>query len=47
MTNAKYGPESDFTSIARIVEEYAGVEIKSPAADTRGSPTAPKLPASA
>jgi 3-hydroxyisobutyrate dehydrogenase-like beta-hydroxyacid dehydrogenase len=29
ITNAKYGPTSDFTSIARVVEEWAGVEIKS------------------
>jgi len=29
ITNAKYGPDSDFTSIARVVEEWAGVEIKS------------------
>jgi 3-hydroxyisobutyrate dehydrogenase-like beta-hydroxyacid dehydrogenase len=28
ITNAKYGPSSDFTSIARIVEEWAGVEIR-------------------
>lgn len=28
ITQAKYGPESDFTSIARVVEEWAGVEIK-------------------
>jgi len=28
ITNAKFGPESDFTSIARVVEEWAGVEIK-------------------
>ena len=28
ITNAKYGPNSDFTSIARVVEEWAGVEIK-------------------
>jgi 3-hydroxyisobutyrate dehydrogenase-like beta-hydroxyacid dehydrogenase len=29
ITNAKFGPTSDFTSIARVVEEWAGVEIKS------------------
>jgi len=29
ITNAKFGPASDFTSIARVVEEWAGVEIKS------------------
>jgi 3-hydroxyisobutyrate dehydrogenase-like beta-hydroxyacid dehydrogenase len=28
ITNAKFGPDSDFTSIARVVEEWAGVEIK-------------------
>src|SRR4030095_6203410 len=28
ITNAKFGPESDFTSIARVVEEWAGIEIK-------------------
>ena len=29
ITNAKYGGTSDFTSIARVVEEWAGVEIGS------------------
>jgi len=29
ITNAKFGPDSDFTSIARVVEEWAGVEIRS------------------
>jgi len=28
ITNSKYGPTSDFTSIARVIEEWAGVEIK-------------------
>jgi 3-hydroxyisobutyrate dehydrogenase-like beta-hydroxyacid dehydrogenase len=28
ITNAKFGPESDFTCIAKVVEEWAGVEIK-------------------
>jgi 3-hydroxyisobutyrate dehydrogenase-like beta-hydroxyacid dehydrogenase len=28
ITNAKYGADSDFTSIARVVEDWAGVEIK-------------------
>jgi len=28
ITSAKFGPASDFTSIARVVEEWAGVEIK-------------------
>lgn len=27
-TNAKYGPDSDFTSIVRIVEEWAGTEVR-------------------
>lgn len=30
ITNAKYGPQSDFTSIARVIEEWAGCEIRSP-----------------
>ncbi len=28
VTNAKFGPNSDFTSIARVLEEWAGVEIR-------------------
>jgi 3-hydroxyisobutyrate dehydrogenase-like beta-hydroxyacid dehydrogenase len=28
ITQAKFGPASDFTSIARVVEEWAGVEIR-------------------
>ncbi len=28
VTNAKFGPESDFTSIARVIEEWAGVEMR-------------------
>lgn len=28
VTQAKYGPTSDFTSITRVVEEWAGVEVK-------------------
>jgi 3-hydroxyisobutyrate dehydrogenase-like beta-hydroxyacid dehydrogenase len=28
ITNARFGPTSDFTSIARVVEEWAGVEIR-------------------
>lgn len=28
-TNAKYGPTSDFTSIVKITEEWAGVEVRS------------------
>lgn len=27
-TNARFGPESDFTSMVRIIEEWAGVEIR-------------------
>jgi 3-hydroxyisobutyrate dehydrogenase and related beta-hydroxyacid dehydrogenases len=29
VTNAKYGPDSDFTNMVRIIEEWAGVEIRS------------------
>lgn len=29
VTNAKFGPESDFTSIAKVIEEWAHVEIRS------------------
>ncbi|HWJ73901.1 MAG TPA: NAD(P)-dependent oxidoreductase [Kaistia sp.] len=28
VTNAKYGPTSDFTSMARVIEEWAGVEVR-------------------
>jgi 3-hydroxyisobutyrate dehydrogenase-like beta-hydroxyacid dehydrogenase len=28
VTNARFGPASDFTSIAKVIEEWAGVEIK-------------------
>jgi 3-hydroxyisobutyrate dehydrogenase-like beta-hydroxyacid dehydrogenase len=28
MTKAKYGADADFTNIARIVEDWAGVEIR-------------------
>ena len=28
ITNAKYGPDSDFTSIAKLIEDWAGVEIR-------------------
>jgi 3-hydroxyisobutyrate dehydrogenase-like beta-hydroxyacid dehydrogenase len=28
VTQAKFGPDSDFTSIARVIEEWAGVEIR-------------------
>lgn len=28
ITNARFGPTSDFTSIARVVEEWAGVEVR-------------------
>ena len=33
-TNAKYGADSDFTSIVRIVEEWAGVEVREPGGKT-------------
>jgi 3-hydroxyisobutyrate dehydrogenase-like beta-hydroxyacid dehydrogenase len=29
ITNAKYGADSDFTNIARVLEEWAGVQIRS------------------
>jgi 3-hydroxyisobutyrate dehydrogenase-like beta-hydroxyacid dehydrogenase len=29
VTNAKFGPDSDFTSIAKVIEEWAHVEIRS------------------
>ena len=29
VTNAKFGPDSDFTSIAKVIEEWAGVEMRS------------------
>ncbi len=28
VTNAKFGPDSDFTEIARVIEEWAGVEMR-------------------
>ena len=28
ITRARFGPESDFTSIARVIEKWAGVEIR-------------------
>jgi hypothetical protein len=28
ITQAKFGADSDFTMIAKVVEEWAGVEIK-------------------
>jgi 3-hydroxyisobutyrate dehydrogenase-like beta-hydroxyacid dehydrogenase len=28
VTNARFGPASDFTSIARVIEEWAGVEMR-------------------
>lgn len=28
VTNARFGPTSDFTSITRVVEEWAGVEVR-------------------
>ena len=33
ITNAKYGADSDFTNIAKVLEEWAGVEIRAWAAD--------------
>jgi 3-hydroxyisobutyrate dehydrogenase-like beta-hydroxyacid dehydrogenase len=29
ITNAMFGPDSDFTNMARVVEQWAGVEIRS------------------
>ena len=29
ITQARLGPDSDFTEIARVVEDWAGVEIRS------------------
>jgi 3-hydroxyisobutyrate dehydrogenase-like beta-hydroxyacid dehydrogenase len=29
VTNATFGPASDFTSVARLLESWAGVEIRS------------------
>ncbi len=28
VTNAKFGGESDFTSVAKLLEEWAGIEIR-------------------
>ena len=28
ITNARFGPESDFTNIARVIEDFAGCEIR-------------------
>jgi 3-hydroxyisobutyrate dehydrogenase-like beta-hydroxyacid dehydrogenase len=28
VTNARFGPDSDFTSIARVIEEWAGVQMR-------------------
>ena len=33
ITTAKYGPDSDFTNIAKVLEEWANVEIRAPAKD--------------
>jgi 3-hydroxyisobutyrate dehydrogenase-like beta-hydroxyacid dehydrogenase len=33
ITQARFGPEADFTNIARVVEDWAGVEIKGRQAD--------------
>ena len=32
ITKAKFGPDSDFTSVDKVVEEWAGVEIRSKSA---------------
>ncbi len=32
ITQAKYGPDSDFTCIAKVIEDWAGVEIRSKSA---------------
>jgi 3-hydroxyisobutyrate dehydrogenase-like beta-hydroxyacid dehydrogenase len=34
ITSAKFGPDSDFTNIARVVEDWAGVEIRKRDMDT-------------
>jgi 3-hydroxyisobutyrate dehydrogenase-like beta-hydroxyacid dehydrogenase len=40
VTNARFGPQSDFTHIAKVVEEWAGVEIRSQrSGDNKGSTT--------
>ena len=42
VTNAKFGPTSDFTSITRVVEEWAGVEVRAerrPSAPCRSLPS--------
>ena len=28
VTNARFGPDSDFTSMVKVVEEWAGVEVR-------------------
>jgi hypothetical protein len=28
ITNAKYGADADFTTIAKVLEEWAGVQIR-------------------
>ena len=30
-TNGQFGPESDFTTIVQLVEQWAGVEVRRPA----------------
>jgi len=30
ITNATFGPDSDFTNVARVLEQWAGVEMRSP-----------------
>jgi 3-hydroxyisobutyrate dehydrogenase-like beta-hydroxyacid dehydrogenase len=39
ITNQVYGPQADFTSICRLVESWAGVEVRPHAASDGGSPT--------
>jgi hypothetical protein len=38
VTNARFGPQSDFTHIAKVVEEWAGVEIRAQRAGDNKSP---------
>jgi 3-hydroxyisobutyrate dehydrogenase-like beta-hydroxyacid dehydrogenase len=37
VTNARFGPEADFTCIAKVVEEWAGAEIRPSSAPASGS----------
>lgn len=38
ITNQVYGPQSDFTSICRLIESWAGVEVKPESSDEGGAP---------